>query len=395
MEQARFESPSPPSEQEQAEQRQAQYSLIKRVSATAALGLSVAALAVVGLRGVKDAFEDNTTPLSGGAQIGKENYAPIGEIDDTSPTVEDVKESMYSEYMSQGHTTGVLKPAASSRKVFRDYFSDPDSDKPSPTPRLSEVIYMQDQKLFKPEFKQYLYKYPFAMFNATENPVDLLFVNYAIKATKSWLAGQGDEEFTIGGHTTANVQPRRVPHVMIMTKSIPEYLRKELPRSDGVTSWRDPNLTLSFIKDSGSGNNPFIPWIIATEICQSIVEVDNAETVPGHRPEEKSMQDYIATFNAAAEDNLDLASQEEVCNALGRMVGAAYVGGQPDIDNLAANVSSAGMTHTPWLDYRPYKNQAAKFFHISKNLKNGNSTIITMRGEDSPTAQFYKQKEDN
>ncbi|HET7673767.1 MAG TPA: hypothetical protein VFK11_04640 [Candidatus Saccharimonadales bacterium] len=395
MEQAGFEAPGSPPEQLQEEQGRSEHSLKARVGAAVAVAASVAVFAVAGIRGAKEINESE--PANSGAENIEGVYTPAGEFDDTHPTSRSAEKSMVSQYFSIGHETGLLVPDADTRRFYRNTFSNYQVGISQQIPALREVAYMQDEKLFKPEYENYVNIYPVSILNNTDHPVDLMFINYAIRAEKAWLNSEraDSDGFVVGGHTRASVEPNGVPHRFVMTSKIPPELHKDLPESDGVTTYFSDS-TSSFIKDSGTHKYPFTPWIVGTEICQALIDVDSEKIVPGHEQEQKDVQKFVASFNESARDNMDLATQEIVCNALGREVAAAYFGGRKAVSELPSDEDEVGPTGTPWLDYEPFSPSVGKFIEIARNIRNGGSTslVIGMKGAISPTADFYRQNED-
>lgn len=396
--------PSPPRNEgevdyealQKPEQEASWYTTAKRIGAVAAISTVGAAIAFIGIRGAQDIGNDQN-PLVHGAQIGQQNYEPITNLDDSSPTREAASDSMLSEYETEGRTTGLFGPNSKTRKVLNSYFNNNEIGETPNTPGLREVAYMQDQVIFEPEFgdnPDNLYRYPFSIFNTTEHPVDLVFIDYAVRSTKSWLAEKEktNDGFIVGGHTRTKVQPRGVPHALIMTDVIPPSLVEALPKSDGVTRWYE-NLTTSFVKDTGPDSKPFVPWIVATEVCQALVDVYDQTTVPGQKQEQRSVQEFVASFNDDAMQNLDLTVQEISCNALGRVISAAYTGEREAIDQLPSEEDEVGSTQTPWLDYTPFESQLPVFISLSRQARNGDSKVITIRDGKSPTVRFYSQNE--
>lgn len=372
-----------------------EHSLKARAAAVIALGAATVTMAWAGMKAA-DALDGNPNPVQNGAQIGRLDYAPAGELDDSSPTLDATEKAMTHHYYSEGHETGLLKPDEKTRKFYRKVFSNPSVGESKHIPALTEIAHMQDEEIFRPEYENYLYTYPVTILNNTKHPIDLMYMNYAIRAAKFSLnkTSEANDGFVIGGHTEVHVEPRAVPHTFVMTHKLPSELHKSLPYSDGVTKWY-PDHTASFIKDSGDERNPFVPWIVGTEICQALVSVYGAETIPGHMKEQEDAQDYVATFNEGASDDLDLAMQEENCNSMGRELEAAYYGGKAAVDKLPSERKRVGKSQTPWLDYQPFKSQVGGFIRIARQIKNGGglSTLILTRGDNTPTARFYRQQE--
>jgi hypothetical protein len=374
-----------------------EYSLKTRAAAVVALGAATVALAWTGVKGA-ELLNGDTPPVQDGAQISRLGYAPAGELDDSSPTLEATQKTMTHKYYADGHETGLLKPDKNARRFYRSTFSNAQVGKSKHIPHLTELAHMQDEEIFKPEYENYLYTYPVSILNNTRHPIDLMYMNYAIRAAKFSLGklSQDSDGFVINGHTKVHVEPRAVPHTFVMTHKLPPKLHKSLPYSDGVTKWFSDH-TSSFIKDSGNEHKPFVPWIVGTEICQALVNVYDAQVVPGHEEQQKDAQAYVATFNEGASEDLDLAMQEEECNSMGRELEAAYYGGEAAIDKLPSERELVGKSQTPWLDYNEFKTQAGAFIRIARNIKNGGglSTLILTRGDNSPTARFYRQQENS
>lgn len=374
------------SKQETGQLEISRHPISRRIGAVVALAAAVGSFASVAIHGVKG-LEGEPNLETATAKLAEPDYAPA-ELNSIGKNQAVARDNMTEEYLDEGHITGLFAPNPETRAVLHKSFEEKSSENSKSTPKLREVAYLQDQQLFKPEWKNYITVYPFSVYNTTRHPIDLPFINYAIRATKSWLiATERDENgFILGGHTKADAAPQAVPHYMVLTHKIPEELREKLPKSDGVTSWQYDR-TESFVKDSGPTNAPFEPWIVGTEVCQSLIDIDYQSTIRGQEEQQQAMQDFIADFNEDAANNMDLTAQESVCNSLGRVLEATYIDGQPGIDKLKASLDS----DASWLDYEIFESQIPSFIRLAASIRGGELDVVTARKDVSPTIRYYRQ----
>ncbi|HEX5797675.1 MAG TPA: hypothetical protein VFX86_04785 [Candidatus Saccharimonadales bacterium] len=398
MESAGSRPPSFSSDPEKVEQGQSSYSLKTKIGAAAATGATILVCAIAG---IKAAHEFSDEPKHDSMDISKA-YAPAGEFDDSSPTPNATEKAMVDHYFAEGHETGLLPPDEDTRAVYRDVFSNPEVGISKNIPGLREVAYLQDENIFRPEYQNYLNVYPFIVFNNTRHPVDLMYINYAVRATKAWLNAEvrRADGVVIGQHTETMVEPRAVPHRLVMTSKIPPGLREDLPKSDGVTIWNpltehEHPTTDSFVRNSGPVGNPFEPWIVGTEICQALVNVYDQKVLPDREREQRDVQNFVSTFNEDARDDIDLATQESLCNTLGRHVAAAYFGGKQAVDELPSDDDEVGKTSTLWLDYEPFQPLTSRFIRLANNIRAGGSvsTIIATKSARTPSSRFYRRSD--
>lgn len=166
----------------------------------------------------------------------------------------------------------------------------------------------------------------FKVFNATRQPADIAFLDYAIGSAEAWVQKAASTEggVNIGGYALALIQPRDGSHSMTLVTSVTEATGGQ-SRSDGVTFWVPGRYTNSFVGESGSPERPFRHKTIATEVCQSLLTVSGVETLPGGAEEQAALQSYVGrVINPAAAENTGLAMQEHLCNTLGHQIAAAY-----------------------------------------------------------------------
>lgn len=337
-------------------------------------------------------------PVSPPAKAGKPHYAPMTELTER-PTVRAVKQAADNEVDAFNHSLDIMPPSPSARQ---NYDANMEGAGPLiPKAPLTEVIHIRDRNIFAKEHAKDPELYPFTIYNATEHPVDILFMDYALRATRHWLnqMSQKPEGFDIGGHTLARVRPRVAPHSFTMLDRIPAFDASEhgvWENTNGLTFWNPGNNTHSFIGaygHAGVHRNPFGHDAIATEICQSLVDVYDERTVPGASLEEHVLMRFVAGFNSPARHNLDLASQEDVCNGLGTTETAVYSGGQKAAAELPEYpIGRRGLLMgTVWYNPALYAGDVPHMAWLRNHIPHQWNELIVAKGIDTPTADYYDQ----
>lgn len=360
----------------------------KHLGKVAATSLVVASL-VAGVVSGSDQHRPSGEPSS---------YGPHTYLEDDNSSNEEVVKSMDAERKATGHTTGIIKPSSNNKEIFYNNYNF--SGTSLQPPNLRELIFIRDRRLFAPEFKENPNYYPYYIYNATRYPLDMRFIDYALRATKSWLSyerTQNNSEINIEGHTDAKVEPKAVPHIMVMTSSRPD----SLDTNSHAATLTLPNETLSFVSKDGSGksdfpfktNLPFRKRGIATEICQGLIKVHDVKLAPfGLKTEQEAMEEYISKDDPKRR-NLRLAGQESVCNGLGAVVTAIYEGGQNELAQAKAGVNRIGLTQIPWIDFSLYDRQVPKFFALKKHALRRDNYIVTTKDSRLPTIEWYSHHE--
>ncbi len=328
-------------------------------------------------------------------------YSPITDLEEVKGGDTHVRKAATTQVDNYNHGVDVVHPDSKEEEAYASFFHTPSIDVQHP-PKLREVIHIRDKNIFSDVSEEHPNAYPFDIYNATGRPVDLVFVNYALRATKLWLNktdGQEYPDINIGGHTEADIDPISDPHIMIMVNHVPAGARSSIfAQTIAVTNRQPGALTRSFIKHTGPSSEPFMREAIATEICQSMVDVAEERLVPGMERQQEYMQQYAGSFNKPALHDLDLASQESVCNGLGNFVTAAYEDGHGLSQRVKKQTiiprtrfSEDLSMEMRWIDYDLYRPEQSKFLWLAKRITDREyNEVITGSGNDSPTADFYR-----
>jgi hypothetical protein len=326
------------------------------------------------------------------------NYEPLADLKATSNDAETINQQIGHAYRTDGHSIDIVGPDQDAVQAFEAYFNHDASS----TPRLNEIVRIQDRTLFAPELKTQPDVYPFIVYNATEHPVDIKYLDYALEATRSWLdktVANGGET-TIEGHTLLKIRPLADPHAMIMTNEMPAFMDiANSSGTDGFTHWYgDHRNTRSFILPYGSAEAPFRPVAVGTEICQAMVDVYDAKTLPGGSYQQAAMERFVAKVNPrnpAARHNSNLASKESICNGLGRVTAALYQGGETALHKLPLEVGRTGsFIRKPWIDFLVYSADLPELIQLKDDIvDSGHTAVITGKDDRSPTAGYYHQQE--
>jgi hypothetical protein len=377
-------APKPPAaEQPEAVGQEHVSSSAKRYLGT--LAATGAAVAVFAAAQVGGAIGFGGAPQERAAEDGVSAplYRPIANLEDSSSTRPDAIRRSNEQAAVTGHSVDVTVPDPLSQSAFNTYLQDVLAL--TPQPRLEEVIHVHDINTFGQEVEAYPAKYPFTIYNATREPVDMVFTQYALRATRHWLneAAADKDGLAIAEHTRVHVRPRVVPHAMVLLGKMPVGVRdKTFEEVQGYTSWYG-NLTTSLILQAGGPARPFRRETIATEIAQSLIDTYDESTIPGGHAAQREMEKNIGSFNPPGAHDLDLASQEVITNKLGDVIAATYGGGETAADKPPEN--AFGQTTPAIDDFVP------AFMALKERIAHEHSTIITASGDGTPTARYYRQ----
>jgi hypothetical protein len=334
-----------------------------------------------------------TAPLA-----GEPDYEPISGLQDTSDDGAVINRQLSRTYHRTGHSIDVVGADQNAQNAFASFYEGDARE----APVVNEIIRVQDRKLFAPELRAEPNVYPFIIYNATDVPVDIRFLDYALEGTRSWLdeVAAHDDTVTIENHTQLTIESHATPHGMIMTDTMPSFLPSaRFMGTDGFTTWyADPKPTRSFILPEGTAKAPFRKVAIATEICQSMVQVDAGITLPGGRLQENALERFVAYVNPRnlpARHDRELASKESICNGLGRVIAAGYKGGAAAIATLPEQAGkTGGIIRQPWIDFRMFDGVIHGLVELRQIVGEGDETmIITGKSSTSPTAAYYKIQE--
>jgi hypothetical protein len=189
---------------------------------------------------------------------------------------------------------------------------------------------------------------------------------------------------------------------------MPKFMPKVVQNSiEGRTTWFASNRnTRTFVVADGSAAAPLPPAAISTEICQSMVSLTDAQTVPGGSLQQSAWQRFIGDTHAngprnpSARHDLLIAGKEAVCNGIGTVIAAYYQSGQPGLQGLPDQVAhiptfldppvlSAGSASRgePWIDFRIFNTLIPDLAAIKQEAP---VQVITTAGSDAPTARYYR-----
>lgn len=383
----------------EAVQSESLLSRIRNHPGKAALIGAVAAVTTVGGflygRSGPDLAQHHGAPIeNAGAGSASKPFTFISR-EKTSQTVRDTVYGGYDDL----DVSGVVSPDEQDQLgLFFDFNPAGRETTQYPLPRLSEVITFNNSRLFAQEIKANPHIEPFTILNATPAPVSLRYVRFALHATKYWLNERMQQGGTIelGDHTQAKIRPDTAPHDMVITYNTPDFLKSwKSPATGGITLTA-PDLTVSYIMiNNAYGDRNYISQGIATEICQSLVNVEDAKTLPGGQAEEDALQAMVGGFNPIARQSLRMASQESVCNGLGVVVAASYRGSVASVTSQEAdNTDKVGLQLTPWTDSKLYDSDVPAFVAAGRRIRNdSNDTFTTGSGNNLPTVRYYRTHE--
>jgi hypothetical protein len=330
-------------------------------------------------------------------------YSPINKIHAVKGGNAKVKAAATYEVNGFNYSIAVEPPDATTQDAYTSFFNNSSIHVEHP-PALREVIHIRDKHTFSDIHAEHPSAYPFDIYNATNQPIDLAFMEYALRATKLWRNETNHQKYPdidIEGHTLADINPISDPHVMIMVNHVPVGARSsKFANTIAVTEWHPDEFTRSFVKHTGPSSEPFMREAIATEICQSMVDVADEQLVPGMARQQRFMRQFAGSFNKPALHNLDLASQESVCNGLGNFVTAAYEGGHGLDQATRTRIVIPRSWSTPavsmkmrWIDYNLYRSERSQFeelaWHVTQQKHN---EIITGQGANTPTLDYYRDR---
>jgi hypothetical protein len=356
----------------------------------AASQLSVIALCgAAAIGGILSGHESSAYRASVPApKVGGPNYKPIAGIEagDAAST-----------YRKTGHAIDVVGADKAAQEAFASYYHGDKKDMPS----IMEMVRVQDKEVFAPELKHAPNVYPFIAYNATRVPVDVRFLDYALEGTRSWLdeVAEHGGTVTMEDHTQFSISSRTRQHRMILTDTMPAFLPvARYMGTDGYTTWDMHNPPVrSFVLPESSAEVPFRELAIATEICQSMVKVDGAVTLPGGSLQQNALERFVAYVNPRnrpALHDAELAGQESICNGLGRVIAAGYQGGAGAFDSLPEQVGRTGsILREPWIDFSMYANVVPELLKLRHEVAGGDQTmIIADENAPLPTVEYYRQQ---
>lgn len=354
--------------------------------------LAVAAVATLAL--VSSVWRAEKTPgdVPATASIVREapeHYKPVTEFADTAKTNEEVARQSDFQFATYGHAIDIRTGGEDAVHAFNSYFSmDPFYLR---RPKLREVIDIRDENTFRQELAARPKKYPFEIFNATDRPVDILYADYVLRATRYWLNQNSRHGGTIDieGHTTAKIQPKAIPHSLVLVDNIPQVVTHGNKFNGATRTY--PNLTLSLIsRNGGTPASPFRHDTIATETCQSLVDVYDAKTLPGGKSRQAMMLRHVGKYWPQGAHDLNAAAQDVFCNGMGDIVASAWNGGWAGVGKREDMLKRFGFRSSRW-DYNLYDKEVPEFIWLAKHVPQEYTDVITYKNNHSPTAQFYRQ----
>lgn len=391
-------APEPAAASNEEEQSHARFRLPVRLrtgeAARLISGVAVAAaLTIVGATGTGEAPSqaDPLTPNGDNTPaLTEARYKPITDFEFKKDDEEAIRVANEDAGSGLGSVFDVVKPSEESRRFYRSYFNLPVVESP---PKLTEVIHIQDHNIFSGEVSQHPHIYPFDIYNTTQDPIDITYLDYALRAERYWLnENKSKGNMLLDNAGFIDVRPRLVPHDMVMLQGLRNYeLAGGSAHSYGVTIYAPGELTKSFVLKAGGRHDPF--RAIATEMCQSMIAVHSTSATPWNAFAEKNLERTVSGFNPTAKpDNIRwLADQESVCNMLGRAVSTAYRGGKPALERLQSSQPETQSFATPWLDYGLVLPEFPKFLWLAHHVPQEWNTIITGRHDHTPTDDYYRQ----
>jgi hypothetical protein len=137
------------------------------------------------------------------------DYSPVTDVDEVHGGNDAVQRDARGGLAAFNHSVDVMKPSAQSKGAYESFFHTSSVHVKRP-PALREAIHIQDDNTFSDIEAAHPNTYPLTLYNATDRPIDLVFVNYAIRATQLWLNetnGGGRPDVNINGHTLAKLTP--------------------------------------------------------------------------------------------------------------------------------------------------------------------------------------------
>lgn len=393
----RAPAPIAPIEAQNAEKS----SFLSRAKEIVAVGAIAGLALVAGVKSGQDTYEASGAPVYPGKISGTPDSHT--HISAENRTVDDVYEEVGGKVYRGNRTIDVLKPSEISRGLYKGLFTDFGHTPTYRIPRLREVAHIDDRYLFEDEHRENPNQYPLRIYNTTQYPLDLRFIDYSVSATKLWLdqtLRQDDGEVIINGIERAQVKPVADPHTLIMSNIYPDTLDRS-HYSKGTTRRYPGHAAVSFMvrhmPDAYDGpfktGLPFSKRGIATEICQSMVKVENVRPFFASEGTIEAHREYWE--KPPGQKGLDSVGQEEVCNSLGGIITAIYEGGQDELDRYKNwPQKNIDLTFSQHRDVSIADRQIPAFFAQKRcALQKENEIITTRNGRNLPTVAWYRQNE--
>ncbi len=379
-----------------------QVSLLRRLRNGVAIGLIAGVSLFAGLKSGEDNDSVNTARTYAGKISGlPESQSAVLSL----PSEEEAIQAQYEKDKSDADESILVIGAdeEDTRQAYRNFYSNWGESPSINIPRLREAAYINNGDLFKEE-RQNSNMYPFSIYNATDYPLDLRFINYSLKSTNLWLEemlAENDGIINIGGYANARVKPADVPHVTIFTNKYPDTLNEDY-YSKGTTRKYPDYLSISFlVRDFPSNSDgvfdvdlPFRKRAIATEICQSLVDVNDVKPILGQKQTLEAQRIYWE--KPEGQTGADLIGQEQICNSIGAVVTAIYEGGQEKLDDYrrtSGKKTKIGLAQVPRMDISIADDQISDFFNLKKQALLEENFIITDENSKLPTVAWYREKE--
>lgn len=267
-------------------------------------------------------------------------------------------------YDATGYAANVFKPDADSKAYYKSQFLNDNGLPFARFPKLKETDYLRDSKAFPGK----LGKKPYALeiYNATKRPVDMEFVRFTAEATKHWLDQHKKSRLDFNNTFTADIKPINIPHQILLLPTMPKYvvnpdnpaLAPRVPSltnvpdtplaGDVTTTWVNVNDKRYGAQEADQAHLPSAlkeayaaNTMLATEVCQAMVNVDNVRVLPSGAPIIQHLEQFWNSNEPAVQDGYPIAplgdvrlyGQEVVCNSMGRILTASYYGGLAPIQH--------------------------------------------------------------
>ena len=301
--------------------------------------------------------------------------------------------------VDDGFAAQIRKPSPQNERDYEGFhWNDFSSYSLTPPPTLREVVLVDDKNDFPANLTDKKVA-PLAVFNASEHPVDITFIRYAAAAIRAWQLSKLKQPVVVDDAIQARVQSIDKPHSLFQTGI--EY---DSHNNSGITLWGSQS-TDSWIRpwyalprgESYYGGHRFLKNpasfdardVMATELCQAMVEVRDAQPQFLAKGKVRIVEHVIAGFNRDARHDINLTAQEVVCNSLGQTLAAIYVGGSKAAAKLLTSQKPGrGLQQVTTMDYLPYMPDWSKFVTIANAVKQHPSTAEAIDGQDTPTVRF-------
>jgi hypothetical protein len=366
---------------------------LRHILPTAAAGL---ALFVSGC-GFGGRDTKNTTPVrTAGTEAP---LAPQPEVYDDAQDQADLYDIFQGTFDTYGISVAVAPPDEHLTGLLNSAYTNNKGLPTDPIPPLTEAVFMRDKTVFKKRESDY----PLQIYNTTKIPINVQFNEFVIRSIQDWYEHQHGKVLLDNAIESTLTRNENI-HQIVVTDRMPESVVKQIgPDVKGVTFGNYPQgVNTTFLAmDVGSVYNrgdadvdingvPFYYFMQATEDCQQTITASNAHVLIGGSASSQEAERYVSGFNPVARHNIDLVTQERICNGVADYLTMLYFFGEAGTNLLVRNSNSSGLSQTRVFDYTPFIADTQNFLRIMDSIRRQPEPILAVHGVHTPTVDAYK-----